>query len=512
MHRNSNEKPQICAQCIGEPFLRALVEKDGEVGQCDYCEDIGPAISLEIIANHVESAFKRHYARTPSEPDDWQYALLKDKESDYEWEREGESTVYAIMNAANISEDAASDIQEILAHKYYDFEEATMGVEGAFSAEAYYEEIMPEDSSWREGWRLFERTIKSEARFFSRKAAKQLSSLFDTIEEMRTQHGQSLIIDAGPGTNHAQLYRARVFQSDDKLKQAMIRPDTELSAPPSHLAGAGRMNARGISVFYGATSVPTARAEVRPPVGSKVAIARFEIIRSLKLLDLTALREVHETGSIFDPEYAHRLGRQEFLRELSDRIVRPVMPDYQDSEYLPTQAIADFLATEGKVPLDGILYPSMQVAGEGLNIVLFHKAAKCKTLEFPEGTILSAETHTIYDEGTEQEYTVIEEIPPENEEPDPKHFDHFDDLAFPQWPDSSDDDERVETLSVDLESVTVHCVNAVEFVASEFEVRRYRWTKSDFEHPAIDISFPPSSTLMNTKSAAETDDLSLKTD
>lgn len=39
------------------------------------------------------------------------------------------------------------------------------------------------------------------------------------------------------------------------------------------------MNARGVSVFYGANDPTAAIAEVRPPVGSQVAVAQFEIIR-----------------------------------------------------------------------------------------------------------------------------------------------------------------------------------------------------------------------------------------
>lgn len=40
-----------------------------------------------------------------------------------------------------------------------------LGEETPFAEEAHYEEIMPGDDEWQDGWRLFERTIKSEARF-----------------------------------------------------------------------------------------------------------------------------------------------------------------------------------------------------------------------------------------------------------------------------------------------------------------------------------------------------------
>ncbi len=469
----------LCAGCIGEAYLRELVGKENDEHECDYCGDIAPAISLEELAALIATAFERHFSRTAKEPDSLQYAMIKDKELNYSWERDGEQTVYAIMGAADIPEEAASDIQEILADEHGDFDAAAMGEECEFDADAYYEEIMPGDEEWQEGWRLFERTIKTEARFFSRTAAAQLSELFDSIDEMRTRDGRSLIVDAGPDTEYSQLYRARPFQNDRKLEKALIRPDKELGAPPSQIANSGRMNARGIAVFYGSTSVNTALAEVRPPVGSQVAVARFDIIRPLKLLDLNALGDVHETGSIFDPGYAYRLGRMMFMQKLSSRMARPVMPDDQESEYLPTQAIADYLATEGKVPLDGIIFPSVQVNGTGLNVVLFHKAARCRELEFPEGTEFDVQTYTSYEDGLEQDYCIIENIPPKKEESEDQKPHGLLKFLPTSWFDLNNYDSREETLSVDLTSLKVHLVDAIEIKTTEFQTRRYQRIKRD---------------------------------
>ena len=65
-----------------------------------------------------------------------------------------------------------------------------------------------------------------------------------------------------------------------------------------------------------------------------------------------------------------------FLRFLSQNMTRPVMPDEEALEYLPTQAVADFLATQQKPAIDGIVFPSVQAGGDDLNVVLFHKAAR----------------------------------------------------------------------------------------------------------------------------------------
>jgi hypothetical protein len=152
----------------------------------------------------------------------------------------------------------------------------------------------------RMDWRSFENSLKTKARFFSRTAANHLTSIFDRIGELQTRDGRPLVVDVGPGTDFHTLYRARVFQSDDKLEAAVGRSDIHLGSPPASLAAAGRMNARGISVFYGANNQKAAIAEVRPPVGSQIAVAQFEIIRKLRLLDLTALNDIRVTGSLFD--------------------------------------------------------------------------------------------------------------------------------------------------------------------------------------------------------------------
>src|SRR5262249_28108639 len=194
----------------------------------------------------------------------------------------------------------------------------------------------------------------------------------------------------GPGQTISALYRARVFQSVEKLQSAVERPDIELGPPPARFASAGRMNAFGISVFYGAVEPETAIAEVRPPVGSRVLLGRFEVTRPLCLLDLEVLRAIYVKGSLFDPIFAHNLERAKFLAGLSRRMTKPVMPEQELFEHLATQAIADFLSSGAAPKLDGIVYPSVQVSGGKLNVVLFHKAARVEALELPKGAEVSS--------------------------------------------------------------------------------------------------------------------------
>lgn len=437
-----------------------------------HCGRSARSYTIEDMAERVETAFEQHFRRTADEPDDWQRSLLSDRESNYVWERDGEPVVRAIVNAAEIPEQAAQDIQAVLDDKHSDVDAAEMCEETEFCSGSYYEEKGSSDQIWQEEWRSFERSLKTEARFFSRSAAAHLASIFNGIDKMSTTDGRPLVIDAGPQTALTTVFRARVFQSHEKLEEALCRPDRHLDSPPSVLAVAGRMNARGISVFYGANDPGVAIAEVRPPVGSRVAVARFDIIRPLRLLDLTALSSVTEKGSVFDPELITRLERATFLRSLSQRMTMPVMPDDEAFEYLPTQAIADFLATENEPVLDGILFPSAQAGSHELNVVLFHKAARVEAMEVPEGTKIEAHTDYMGEDG----YWVSEEVPPKEMAEDDRR--PYFAVLRGAW-GAYDADLRDAALRINLESVKVHVVRSVRFQCDTHSVRRHRWNKRD---------------------------------
>jgi hypothetical protein len=326
----------------------------------------------------------------------------------------------------------------------------------------------------RMDWRRFENSLKTEARFFSRTLANRLTSIFDGIDKLQTRDGRSLVADAGPGTDFHTLYRARAFQSDDKLEIALGRPDIHLGPPLPPLAAAGRMNARGISAFYAASNQRAAIAELCPPVGCRIAVARFEIIRKLRLLDLTALRDISVTADIADFGLAGRKESAVFLRSLSERIARPVMPDDEPLEYLATQAIADFLATEDSVSIDGIIFPSAQSTGDACNVVLFHKAARVQAMNVPEGTEISASMGRWTEDGWVDDYEVVEEISPLRKNEQATGSFGFGAIADAMPPDPLDSGWRCASLRIVPESMEVHRVKHVEFATDQFTVKRHR--------------------------------------
>jgi len=130
----------LCHHCVGEAYLSAEIRAQGKRRKCSYCARTAKAYRIGEVASRIEAAFDQHYSRTFDQPTSWQYSLLSDKESNYDWERDGEPVVWAIMNAAGMPEDAAKDVQDILEDQYGDFDSAMAGEETEFSANSYYEE------------------------------------------------------------------------------------------------------------------------------------------------------------------------------------------------------------------------------------------------------------------------------------------------------------------------------------------------------------------------------------
>lgn len=449
----------ICHACVCEEYLADKVERTGAQAECTYCGEISKCWTIAELADEVAAAFERHYIRTSDD--------------------DGEPVLDAIENAANIPREAAEAVLEILQDRHYDHEAAKMGEESEFHSDSYYVEIGADDQSWHEEWTSFEESLKTEARFFSYTAASTLAATFGAIDQFKTRDGLPVVCSIGPGTSLDHLYRARVFQSNKALEAALCYPDRHIGAPPPSAARAGRMNAHGVSVFYGATEANVAIAEVRPPVGSKVAVAEFSLNRPLRLLDLTAIRDVYDGGSIFDPSLKSRLERVAFLRTLGERITKPVMPDDEAFDYLATQAVADFLATTNEPRLDGIIYSSAQ-SSAGRNVVLFHHAARVESLTFPEGTEITASSGNWTDEGWEDDYWVFERVPPESAQTTtrPNHA-PFQPLFDISGSSNRTDDLRDVALRINPQSVAVYHINWVDVKATRFEARRNRYAKSE---------------------------------
>jgi hypothetical protein len=147
------------------------------------------------------------------------------------------------------------------------------------------------------------------------------------------------------------------------------------------------MNPAGILAFYGAFNLDTCIAELRPSVGSVVIGARFEITKPLCVLDTSLFEAPPKKTNIFAHEYIQRTAQWHFMTQFMREISQPVSPADEHLDYIPTQAVAEYLLHHYEFRLhdtsrkiDAIIYRSAQNSG-GKNIAILGDAARAGILE-----------------------------------------------------------------------------------------------------------------------------------
>lgn len=360
---------RICASCVREPYLALIADANPIKDQaCDYCDAVRATISMDDVLDLCEKMLDDYYEPTSLSED----VTVRGEEPN------GYPLREVLEEHLGSSDDVLDEVIEGLTDRWFDWSSHW----AKYGDDPYFAERSKHPSSYGAEWHQMERSLQAEARLVNPKVTETLEKVFGPIHTHQTWRGGGVVASVGPGGEIDTLFRARVFQELDTLERALYHPAREIGPPPPGTGRAGRMNAQGVSVFYGATLAATAIAEVRPPVGSHVVVGKFRVVRRLSVLDLDKLEElvVGSQASFFDPKTRAIVERNVFLRSLSKRLVMPVMPEHESAGYLITQAVADFLSTHPRLSLDGIVFKSVQHdvgrTDAGRNVVLFNKASR----------------------------------------------------------------------------------------------------------------------------------------
>ncbi len=468
----------VCHDCVSDPFLAKVVREEGTRVACSYCNAVGEALPLGDLAQRIHEVLQDHFKLTPNQAIDFEYMLVREGLS--WWERSGYPVTDVITDITELSEDIVTDVIKLLSDRY-GYRAIKDGEENPYDIDAYYEEREMEDCAWK----TFCDQIRSHGRFFNTYAEEALTYIFGDLGMHKSFHGKSVIHEISPDSESGYIWRGRTAQSRKELEAILKSPAREIGPPPPHLAKGGRMNALGIPVFYGAMEEDTCIAELRAPVGSQVVVAKFELLRPVRLLDLEALMEIWNIdASHFDPDYYKLGGRVASLRSLAHEICRPVMPQDEAFEYLPSQVVAEYLANKLDTPLDGIIFRSSQT-DDGHNVVLFNHACSVDPDDLPKGAEVEVYiSHSNYNEDDDSYIGVFETVPPT-----PAKSLYNDDTTFvnaylslPRW--DEDDNEGGElpiyiepTLQIDMKSIFVLDIQSVRYDYRSREVSRHRIVK-----------------------------------
>ena len=473
----------VCHVCICDQFLAEQVKAEATRALCSYCGDMREATTLDNLSGRIHDAIQEHFELTlgyPTEPYEFMTA------SEGMWERRGDPVEHVIAEMGGLEEDVARDVTSKLSDRYGYWAIREEGREDPYGLEAMYEEREPFDLGFRLTWAEFRREIQFNSRFFSSGVGEMLAELFGDLTALKTFRSRPVIQEIHPQEQSYFFWRGRLAQSHQIIERILKSPAGELGPPPPRLATTGRMNPEGISVFYGATEQSTCMSELRPSVGSSIVIGRFELLRQVRLLDLGALSEAYVSSSYFDPEYAVHKARSAFLSRLVSEISRPVLPEDEALEYLPTQVVAEYLALEAEPPFDGIIYPSSQTGGSGENVVLFQRASRVQPYELPSGSSVEVDIPVKRQLGEDDDFydgiwvseTVpsnAEKVPPAEDRPVHRRTTR----GFMNYLLEEPEDDRNPTLRLDTENVEVLDIKAVSYDSTKRSVIRNRQTEEE---------------------------------
>ncbi|PZX01983.1 RES domain-containing protein [Pseudomonas sp. 478] len=348
----------ICQDCVDDPILARRVKALMIERPCVACSRVtAKALVPEVIARYIRKHLPKHFIVD----DDLYpgYALTLDG---------------VVGRAIGCTNEAAQKaiakhlvVRRAKEEHFY------------WHGQLYRPAPSPFDSQEHERWYVVSEwnsiahQLTHGRRFYNERVNKFFESLmFEAVNAGATDHPLSrpAIRELPTGTK---FFRARLIKSASELNAIKGNPTIELGAPPKERASNNRMSPAGIPLLYLSGDSDTCIAEVRPSIGDTMVVGQFISKNCLKLFDFTSLakRLEHTPLSILDPLYEQRFLRRRLLQYLHDEIARPVRTN--DTDYVVTQALAEFIRYDQKQKFDGVIFGSVQHEG-GINYVLFDKS------------------------------------------------------------------------------------------------------------------------------------------
>ncbi|QYF86210.1 RES family NAD+ phosphorylase [Brevundimonas sp. PAMC22021] len=357
----------VCTQCFTDKGLRRRIaqeRKGHDVGNCERHRRY-KGVPVEVVAGIVDPVFRHGFGI-----------------SDGSWHSpSGDSLETLLYELTGVEEEAVMAALIAALMEADDYWPADGG-------EPFYDEtfayVRSEQALWTHS-ALWERTrlrLLHGQRFFNRRVLAGLEEVFEGIHLQRGADKRAAVHRLAPGDRNSAFHRARIAETDALRSEIRADPVRKLGPPPERLRRPGRLNASGISAFYGSFDMATCVAELRPRVGAFLVGARFELTRPIVVLDMTIFESPPKATNRFANDHIVRLAQYNFLQAFTREIAQAVSPDDEHLDYVPTQAVAEYLTHHHEFNLDGrrtrieaIIYRSAQYP-KGLNIAILGEAAR----------------------------------------------------------------------------------------------------------------------------------------
>ncbi|MBB5609348.1 MULTISPECIES: RES family NAD+ phosphorylase [unclassified Janthinobacterium] len=357
----------ICGECIAEPFLNAnKIESLYSSRLCIGCKkSVDQAFSTSNIAKYCRANLEKYFEIDVGIYQGYELTL-----KDVLYKAlfcKNHTALTSIIKLLEITSD--NEDQEDQNHFY------SIGQEYQRKSSLFEDEEHEQCYVLRE-WNNVANQLNHDRRFFNKKAF----NLFDNIiyealaaEDLDVPKLRPVIKTVPSGFD---FFRSRIAKNYKERMSFCENQESNLGAPPREIAANNRMSAAGIPHLYLSADAKTCIAEVRPSIGDEVVIGKFRSTKELKIFDLTALsgRLKHSPLSFFDSSYEKRYILRLLLSHLHIEIGRPAK--LHDTDYLMTQALAEYIRFDCNEKFDGIAFKSVQNS-DGVNYMLFD----CSTQE-----------------------------------------------------------------------------------------------------------------------------------
>lgn len=360
----------VCPACFSVQGLQRRIEEvrpDYAVGRCDF-HPSKKGVPAEAVAEIVDRVFRDNFGGGPYDP----YSIgprgkelvetVQDLTQPDDW-----SIVEALRDALIEGDD------------YWpgDGEEAFYDDEYRYSADIYNAALEEPARLWRD----FRRNLLHGQRFFNTDARDLLREIFQDVHQQRDHRKKGPVYMVAPGEAQSRFFRARVANETELRERIKANLAGELGPPPERKRRAGRLNPAGVIAFYAAFDLETCVAELRPTVGSVITAAEFAITAPICVLDTTLFEAKPKTPDLYAKNAQQRAAQWQFMQSFMLEIAQPISPDDEHLDYLPTQAVAEYLNKHHRFKfagaermIDGVIYRSAQHP-QGKNIVLLGEAA-----------------------------------------------------------------------------------------------------------------------------------------
>ena len=364
----------FCPICFEDHGLRRRIEEIRPQFDEGFCS-VHPrrkGVPMAAIAEIVDEVFRANFnfggVEDYGDPDD----------PGHPGPQRGQTlnkTIWELTEPVN--DDVANAlVEQLIEDDYYRPQD---GEEPFYMEDVAYERVDAE--AGHDGlWRSFCQTVTHEQRFLNPKAADLLGEIFKHIHLQRDLQRQCPVYRIGP-KDGVRLHRARIVTDAIRIN-IEADPAREMGPPPRRLGKPNRMNPSGIPALYASFDIETCVSELWPLVGTDVVVAGFEPARDIVVLDTTRFAAPVKEPNLFAKDHVRRVSQWRFMQRLMSEIAKPISPDDEHLDYVPTQFVAEYLSKvhevrvgRDRVHVDALIYRSAQHP-TGKNIVLLGEAAQ----------------------------------------------------------------------------------------------------------------------------------------